>query len=224
MNDQSNEVAVPEMVPTESSEHMQTAPTRSFRAMSAADYANMDPTTKARVVRIRHMGDIQASEQRIVEILTEAMTVPRVLPDGTHRPPYRHDEIVVVLIHKDDPILPEGFAEVLEDQGIDVGIFTLERETFAAHLMQFQVEGLPGSGMPATRPYRKAGKALAAVPPPGTLYVTVFDLGMCTVTFFGFDPSNPTAESVPMDPSHPVLPSVDPLPMQPDRAPAALPT
>lgn len=47
--------------------------------------------------------------------------------------------------------------------------------------------------------------------PPNTVYITVFDMGMCTVTFIGFDPNNPSAEAVAADPGVLPPPAVDPL-------------
>jgi hypothetical protein len=187
-----------------------SGPERPFRPISASAYKDLDPGTRDRIVRARHIGIIQSSEKTIHGLLMDALTQSRQLPDGTFREPYRHDELVMVLIHREDPVFPEELRPTLENQDLEVGIFPVYREQFAQHLLTFEAPDPAREGK-TIRPYRRAGKVLTQPPPNMTIYFAVFDTGMCTVTFMGFDPAA-QGDTVPMDPGTPAPPSIDPMP------------
>lgn len=197
---------VPETIPGKT-----YAPGRTFKAMSRADYDGLGQADKDRIVRTRHVGIVQSSEAKIHAALLDAMTQTRLLPDGSTRGPYRHDEIAVLLVHKDDPILPDELRPTLEDQGLEIAVLVVERGPFAQHLLVFEAPD-PAHPDRKIRPYRKAGRVLSQPSPPMTVYFAVFDCGMSTALIMGFDPSRPMAESVPKDPAAPGPPSIDPMP------------
>jgi len=62
-----------------------------------------------------------------------------------------------------------------------------------------------------------AGNVLKSPSPPNTVYVIVFDSGMCTVLFLGFDEKN-GSETVPVDPNVAAPKAVEPLPVAPKKA------
>lgn len=181
---------------------------RQFKAIAGHEYEAMDAVTRDRVVRTRHLGILQNSEVKVTSILKDALTQPRATPDGAVVPPYSRGDIVMLLIHRDDPIFPVELRETLEDQDLEVAIFAAERETFANHLLNFSTLDPAGKSI---RPYRRAGKVLATPPPELCVYFAVFDCGMCTVTFMGFDPEQ-KMETVPVDPNAKLPEPVDPMP------------
>lgn len=200
----------------------------SFRSINREEFLKLDPSTKDAAARARHLGIIRNSESQMVELLLDAMLKPR-----SDRPPYRHDEIVVVLMHRDDMITPPELKRSLELQGLEVGIFVTERSEFSNALMVFTAcqcvnkecrqwfaelgEACPHCNEPfsksarVVKPYVHAGETIKRAAPPQTIFVAVFDLNVCTVTYLGFDP-NRIGEDVPADPNYPPPPSVVPLP------------
>lgn len=182
---------------------------KQFRAMNKADFDNMDPSTKNAVVRARHMGIMRNCEELIKNSLTMALTQPRQIGEDVLPPP-THEDLLVLLIHRDDPILAEfgNTRDNWEQQNIEVGMFVCSRMEFAQKIAAWVPNGQAGDG---NRPYRKTGRILGQPPPPLCVYVAVFDMGMCTVTFIGFDPNNPNGETVPADPNVAPPPAVEPL-------------
>lgn len=208
-----------------------------FRAISQRDYAGMDQATRDRLVRARHTGIIRTNENRIIGLLLEALSNPRSMPDGTTRPPYGLNELVVVLMHREDPITPMELRASWEAQGLEVGVFLSEREPFANGIMTYTVRRCENNdcraiaaehvaecpecgyknqvpGKFVTRPYRESGKALLQKSPTNTFYVAVFDTGMSSVTFLGFNPVDPSQDTVQAVPGEPSPRPVDPLPVE----------
>lgn len=185
---------------------------KQFKAISKADFDNMDPQTKDAAIRSRHLGIIRSSEEIISNQLKIALGTPREV-NGDILPPLKHEDLVVVLIHREDPILSAEELEPMRDnweqQNIEVGMFISGRTEFAAGISAWKPREDPPNSK--NRPYRKVGKLLMQPPPKGCVYVAVFDMGMSTVLFIGFDPNNPGVETVAADPNTPPPPAVEPL-------------
>lgn len=204
-----------------------------FKPISAEAYKQLDAKTKDRTIQARHLGIIRALEEKIVAGLLEGVTQPRQMPDGTMRP-YKLEELVVVCMHRSEPMVPAPMRDSWEAQNIEVGLFVAERVPFAAGIAEFVARQCvnPDCGRyfaqdeakccycnapasPTARtvvPYRHAAGVLRNSSPPNTFYVTVFDTGMCTVQFLGLNVQDPTAESVPADPNVAPPRAVEPLP------------
>lgn len=203
-----------------------------FKPITPEAYKNLDAKTKDRQIQARHLGIIRMLEKKITQLLIEALTVPRQMADGVR--PYRHDELVVVCMHREEPIVPTELRKPWEMQEIEVGLIVSERASFAAGIAEFVTRlcANPDCGRsfaqdaatccycnapanPAAKtsvPYRHAAGVLKNPSPPATVYVAVFDTGMCTVTFLGFNAADPAAETVPADPNVPAPRAVEPLP------------
>lgn len=180
--------------------------------MSPADYANMDPNTRDEVVRSRHLGIVRNNEELVKQNLTVLLTQPRQMPDGGVLPPLKHEDIVVLMMHRDDPITPEELKDSWEQQNIEVGVFfQSDRVGMATRLMNLTMEEIAGPGKGNQRPYKPVGRVLMQPAPPNTVYLAVFDCGMCTVLFVGFDPNNPDIEYINADPNVKPPPAVAPL-------------
>jgi hypothetical protein len=152
------------------------------RSISPDDFARLDPKTKEQLARAQHLGIVRSSHEAIVAQLKEALERPRVGPDGASLPPFRLDELVAVLMHRDDMIVPPPMREKWIAENLEVGAFVAERLPLSQGLKSFvHVET-------GTHPYLQAGNALADAPPPDGFYVAVFSLNMATVTVFHPEP------------------------------------
>jgi len=179
------------------------------RSISPEDYARMDPKTKEQLARARHTGIIRSSYEALVGQLHEAITKPRSGPAGEVLPPLRLDEVVGVLMHRDDLIVPPPMRDSWREQNIEVGAFIGERAQLAEGLKTF-VHDPTG-----TRPYFDAGRALAQEPPPNGFYVAVFDLNVATVTVFYPEADAPGEPAAPGDPATSAAPAGEPPPSVP---------
>ncbi len=202
----------------------QSAPVN-FRSISPSAYAELDPSTKNEIVRARHLGMIRNSESIISEQLVAALTQDRPMPDGSIMPPAKHEDIVVVLMHRDDPITPPDVKDRLEQQNIEVAIWPADRAAFAEGMRNYPKFGFDESGKPigSERPYKKVFNVLSQKIPDQCVYIAVFDSGMCTVIFVGFDPTNPNGvEYIQTDSSVKPPPAVSPLQQVEPKKPSAI--
>ena len=199
----------------------QPADRKTFRSISPTDYGNLDPNTKDEVVRTRHLGIVRNCEKLIESELINTLTKPRIGSDGSTLPPLKHEDIVVVLMHREDPITPQAMRDSWEQQNIEVGVFiAADRLLFAEAMAIWTPEPVAGQPPSNKRPYRNVGRVLLQAPPPGCVYIAVYDTGMCTVTFVAFDPANPNAEYINADPNVKPPPAVAPLPLaEPKESP-----
>lgn len=178
--------------------------------MSTSDFANMDPRTRDQAVRSRHLGIIRNCEEMISAQLKTALITPRNV-EGNVLPPLKHEDLVVVIIHRDDPILADigDMRDNWEQQNIEIGMFVTSRTEFAAGISAWAPKDQSPDNK--SRPYKKVGRTLMQPPPPSCVYITVFDMGMCTMLFVGFDPNNPDADYVNADPNVAPPAAVEPL-------------
>lgn len=164
-----------------------------FRKMSPAQFEALDPATKEEAVRAYHLGTIRACERLIFDQLMKGLATPLPGPDGAPGGPPALEDLVAVVMHRDDPVMthpalaPMRAAWVAQD--LEVGAFVSARAGFAEGVASLEFDG--------ARPYAHAGRTLGETPPPGTFYVATFAMGMCTVLVLGFDPatSGPPAEA-----------------------------
>ncbi len=173
------------------------------------------------MVRTMHLGTIRNSERIIQGLLLKNLTIPRQAEDGTELSPYKHEDLVVYLAHRDDPTTDPIIARHCEAEELEVAVFINEREYFAKKMMDWKfiackecgrsnladesitmctcgAATVPGK---VKNPYKKIAKQLMDPPPPMTVWYTVFAAGQCTLLYLGFDPNNLDVMKVESDPN-----------------------
>lgn len=156
--------------------------------------------------RAAHFEMLKIREPYIKTILTEAMTRPRQMPDGSTLPPMKQNEIVVFVAQKDDPCVPPMLAMQCQD-GDDVIVYVMERSGFAEAMQTMPIQycdkcgrgsikgGVPicpGCSEAATEqwycdyPYKGTGKVLSHPAPGNQIYIAVFSGGMSTMVIAPF--------------------------------------
>jgi len=156
-----------------------------FRAMNRAQYEALDPRTKDSLVKARHAGIMRAAEQQLDARLRAALAQPVVDPATGQAagPPPTLDQLVALMMDREDPACPPELRAALERSNLEVLVDVVLRAPFVA--------GVAGLTFEGRQPYREAARALAQPPPPQTVYFAVFSAGICTVTLVGFDPAAP---------------------------------
>ena len=175
------------------------------------------------MVRTMHLGMARNSETIIRDQLLACLTTPRKAEDGTDLPPFKHQDIVVYLAHRDDPSTHPIIVRHCENEDLEVAVFVTEREVFAKKLMEWKFIHCKECGRPnlvdesitmcacgahtapgkVSRPYREMARELLKPAPPMTVWVTVFGIGIAHRFFIGFDPQNLETNKVESDPNFP---------------------
>ena len=168
-----------------------------FRQISKSEYEALDDKMKLQLAQTRHTAILNTSEEHIYKQLMSALTQPTTNEDGTQGPPMRLEDIVVLLINRDEPFVEGVFPELQEicaRQDVFVAVFAVFRQKFAQSLGSWKPKGAKYP------PYGPAAKALMTPPGDGLVYFCVMDTWQCQVIKMGFDPNAqpeppPAAES-----------------------------
>lgn len=157
-----------------------------FKQISKAEYDALDNSTKEQLVKTRHTAILSSSEPFIYKQLMTALTQPTPNPDGSMGPPIKLNDLVILLINRDEPFLEDTLpqlAEICFQQGVFVAVVPAARKRLAEELGSWKRKGDKHA------PYFEASKALSKDPGPGMVYFVVMDTWMCQVIPIGFDPN-----------------------------------
>lgn len=171
------------------------------RTLNKAEYENLDQNTRNEISKARHQGILTTAENIIYQALMTALAVQAPGPSGAMEPVCKLEDLIVVAMNRDEQIVVEQLPQLRDKwvrESLQVGIFVGKREDFAKAIGQW----VPNSG--GAPPYAQASYAISQRPPEGTVYMSVFDGGMCTVIFVAFDPN---AAATPAAPATPAIPS-----------------
>lgn len=125
------------------------------------------------------MSDARQSE--LYDLLVKANQKTVAGPDGVHRPTFGPNDLIGVVMHRDDPVCQPELREQLVGTNEEYAVFIAVRDQFVEGVSLIQ------DAQTGQFPYAEAVGTMRAPAPLGHVYFAMFSARQCTIAAVAFD-------------------------------------